>query len=414
MTPDIPEMQRVANEPVFARNRRIFALAAFLLLLFLTFRDLISIKTGFVLRVPHFLAGIVFILGSLFAVLRLKHKCVMGPFYVLPCVILAASLINGGVASPHFYYLMFIALSMAAFFELCAYYNVSAKSIGAWLGLLTAFHCILSFATFEKTWYGGMQLNSFSDFTVYFAMQLSTIFPFLLLQKKPWVKYGLISLFMLVLALLGSRGAFLALFLAFFLFYFKGSIFRKLLYTGLIVVVVAGFLYVAFPGLFDYYAMKINPFGAKYHGKSDINRWLYLVATVTYLPSAKVFLFGNGVKNNINVIRHFFEEVFLNDIPGFEIHAEATVHNVFLEFYSDMGFISLFILGLVIFRLLYKLYVYRKLAPPWVNLAFMSLLVFVVNYNLEANYVHYHFWFFIAFFHYAVYQTEKLYGKKSK
>lgn len=119
------------------------------------------------------------------------------------------------------------------------------------------------------------------------------------------------------------------------------------------------------------------------------------------MPSIIIFFIGNGVKYNKTIIYDYFSGGSFSFTPL----DNATVHNIFLEIYSDYGII------LLICVVIYLLFLYFKFKGlSFVNKTpfLLSIITFVINYNLEANYVHYYFWTMLGFYYYAYLDMKKL------
>lgn len=361
----------------------------YLFLVFLTFKRLVSVDIGVSVRIPHLIIGLV--LMFIWFLSLLKYKVVIhSHLYLLSTAILLISVINSSLQSPHLYFLIVILLTNAAIFELIWRYDVNSAELGRILTIATLPHILLSYLTLYKSWYGGYQLESFSDFSTFFAMQLSIIFPFIVFLKNKYSRFLVYILFVVTLLLLGSRGAIVALIISYGFCYFKHFKLRYLLYIAALLVLLIIFN----PKLIDFYVSKLNPFSGTYHSMSDLNRWAYIVATLNYAPGLFHNLVGNGIKYNKEVIAQYFN----HNIFDFTALDNATVHNVFLEFYSDYGFIGTTCLILFI---LYTAKLLLKNKQPDIVPYWVSFITFMINYNLEPNYVSYFFWFILIMYYYV-------------
>jgi len=196
--------------------------------------------------------------------------------------------------------------------------------------------------------------------------------------------------------LLGSRGAILSIILSYGLFYKNKLNYKYILFAILFVIALT----LTNRSIFLFYFSKINPFSENYNALSDLNRLYYIIATIDYCPNIFSFLFGNGVKFNKNIISSYFKN---NDVY-FTPLDNATVHNLFLEYYSDYGIVAIFLLIIILLRL-FKILSQNETRE--VKPIIISFSIFCINYNLEPNYVHYFFWFILTYYTYVVYQLNR-------
>lgn len=369
----------------------------FLLLLyftFLTFKDLISIDIGFVVRVPHLLIGLCFIIILLYS-LSGHNKLKLKYLWALFIVFLVVSILNHSIFNVYFYYILLIIVTSISIFEVLSYFKVSAVEAARLLVLTTLVPIILSYLTITRPWYGGYQIISYSDFSTFFATQLSIIFPFIFYIKKRINRLLIVFVYVITLILLAARGPILALLISYMVFNFKNIRIRTIL--GL--VLTGSFLYAINQNLINYYLSKLNPYSENYAALSDLNRWAYILATLSYLPSVLVVFIGNGIKYNKTIIYDYFAKGGFSFTPL----DDATVHNIFLEIYSDYGIIIVFC---VLFYMLYIFISINRLVHPDKQPFLISITTFFINYNLEPNYVHYFFWTMLAFYYYGYNQLK--------
>ena len=94
-----------------------------------------------------------------------------------------------------------------------------------------------------------------------------------------------------------------------------------------------------------------------------------------------------------------FHFKFVNDIENFSILSYATVHNLFIELYSDLGIITFLVFLIVLYKIYKKL---GEIHNHVFEILKVSFLTFIINYNLEPNYVHFFFWFFMFFYVFSI------------
>lgn len=362
--------------------------------IFLTFKHLISIKIGFEIRVPHFLFGLFFV-GLAFFILLRKNKLLFKEIWLIAIAILVASVLNHSVLNPYFTYLFIIIIISYSIFAILNYYHMNVGTVSRIIVYASLVHVFLAYFTIEFNWFGGFQMKSYSDFPTFFAMQLSIIFPLIHFIKKKKIRYAIMIIFIITIFLLAARGPLLALMLGYMIVYRQMLRFKDLIYIISLFIVLLLIVSILDYGLIDYFLMKINPFSDNYNLISDLNRWLYIVATLDSSFEGLNWLYGSGLKNNANIIKSFFENDFINTYNNFATLENATVHNVFLEIYSDLGIFVFIILMYVI----YKYYrIFTRTLSSFNQYLTISLIVFIINYNLEPNYIHFFFWFFIFFY----------------
>jgi hypothetical protein len=383
-------------------TRKIIIIMFTLFSMFLTFKYLISINLGFDIRIPHFLFGFFFFMLSLYITFKKKYLF-FKDIWILILFIFIASVLNQSILNPYFTYLFSIILISYSIFAVLLYYNVKVERIAKIIVYASFAHIIASYTTFGQNWYGGFQMASYSDFPTFFAMQLSIIFPFIHFIRNKLLQYGIMILFIFTIFLLAARGPLLALAIGYLVLYRKIISFKQIVYIFLLAIILILIIGIFNHGLINYFSMKINPFADNYNMISDLNRWLYIVATVDYSFDGLNWLYGSGLKNNAYVVKSFFDNNFVNIYGEFNILDNATVHNIFLEIYSDLGIFVLLILLFVLHNF-YKSF--SKNDFKYNKYFKISLIVFIINYNLEPNYIHFFFWFFIFFYgYYAKYLT---------
>lgn len=371
-----------------------------LFLVFLTFKYLISINLGFGIRVPHLLISLFFLTFLSYLVLKRRTFLKFTKIVLLFSLILLISILNLSFYSLYFYYLIFIILGMYSIIMIASYYKIQPDTISKYLVFATIPHIFLSYLTIKHQWYGGYMIESFSDFNTFFSMQLAVIFPFIIFVKNKITRNIIYMIFLVTLFLSGSRGGLLSLLLMYsFLNIIDGKIkfLINILFFGVLLIAI---IYLFNPGIINYYLMKINPFDLDYNNVSDLNRYLFIIATVSYLPDSITFLVGNGIKNNQQIIHEYFTNINMDGA------SHGVVHNIFLELYSDYGI--LIVLFLLILILQYFFMFIKSYKKNIMNSAYLlSLGIFLINYNLEGNYVHYFFWFFMMFYTYTYYYIRK-------
>ncbi len=383
----------------FQSNRNLILFGFALFTLFLTFQYLISIDFGFKLRVPHFIVGGCFISFFVLVILKKQNFVLYYASTLLFLFILIfISVLNKSIFSIYFYYFLFIFFTSYSIFYFLLYYRITYDLIARLIVYMTLPHIFMSYFTISSQWYGGLQIFSYSDFPTFFAMQLSIIFPLIHFVKERFLRIFFQFFFLFTIFILGSRGALLAILLSYGIIYRSKLSFKKIIILFMIIVFLIMIIYDVNPNLINYYFMKLNPFGENYNNVSDFNRWLYIIATQQASLEDWHWLLGSGIKTNAQIIQHFFQVNTFNNVA---ILSDATVHNLFLELYSDYGIVvlgSLVVLMLDIYIKINKAFL-RNFEFLYIKLSF---IIFIVNYNLEPNYVHFFFWFFIFFYLFSV------------
>jgi len=377
--------------------KNIFFTFFWIFLAFLTFKYLISLNLGVSIRIPHLIASISFFCYGFFLIIHKNLILSFKELFFFFFLILFVSILNHSFTSLYFYYFMFMYISMYMLFYILKYYQITPKQIALFSVILIIPHVILSYTTLHREWYGGFQIVSYSDFNTFFAMQLAIVFPFLTYIKNTFLKGFLVGLFLITLLLLGSRGALLSILIMYTYVLFRKKGIKFLFIASILFMLLFLVVYIVNPEIINFYLIKINPFSNNYDNNSDMNRLHFIIATLTHLPHWWSILIGNGIKENANIIAQYMSN--LSDV-NFNVEIGATVHNLFLELYSDYGIVIMLFLIIVLLRYFFKLQKYSKVDKAYTPL-YVSCGIFFINYNLEPNYIHYFFLFFLFFYAYT-------------
>ena len=315
------------------------------------------------------------------------------------CIILpTSSAISRGNISFYELYLPWTAVSAVIFIS---YYRNFLSARLERLGELYALSlipvCVLSYVfTSDQTWFGAYQLASLSDFSTFFAMQLSLAIPFVLFR---W-KNGVILFFLITLWFLFSRLSFVLSIITLMVQRSRFTGLRSLLanVTTAGVVILTMFLLAqtslgkelssklvntasSLFGTNDSTLIELNP--------SDIGRLAYIVTTLDAITPIS-FFFGHGIRTNHEII---LEDLDTEAWGLAESFSNGAVHNVYVEIFSDCGVFALLGLSSVVLYILSRL---RR--RGWHDPVFLASIVFFVSYFFEANYVTFFFQFFLIYF----------------
>ena len=260
---------------------------------------------------------------------------------------------------------------------------------------------LASWLTFREQWYGGYEIQSFSDFNTFFALQLSILLPYVLVQRGFF--YSLLAI--LTLFFLGSRAGILSIPVAYLILrrreLWKASSLKGIMIVGVLVGIAAIGANVseAVRSLTVFYSNKfVNIGGDNEFGDganpSDMGRMAYAYATLGHINGSNVLL-GSGIKNNQNIIRETLGAAGLQDVIG-ESFLQGRVHNVFLELLSDVGLVGLAILATALGRALVFLWHER------LDVHLASIVIFILQYNVESNYISFFFVFMVFYYLYVV------------
>jgi O-Antigen ligase len=257
--------------------------------------------------------------------------------------------------------------------------------------------CLLSFAfTSQQTWFGAYSIASLSDFTTFFALQISLAIPFVIFR---W-KNAVVLLFLVTLWFLFSRLSLVLSLIAFTIQRTRLNSLRSLIASVATVggVVVAALL-LAQTSLGAELADKLINTARSLFGSgsdvlgalnpSDMGRLAYIVVTLNAITPSS-FFFGHGIRTNHEIIAENLDPIVWSLDEGFSVGA---VHNVYLELLSDCGIFVL--VGLLILAF----YVITRLRRRGVrDPAFLSSIIFFLSYFFEGNYVTFFFQFFLIYF----------------
>lgn len=255
------------------------------------------------------------------------------------------------------------------------------------------FMCIAAVFTIQKQWFGGYTITGFSDFSTFFALQISVGVPFLSGRFKN-VKRAicLVTLFFTFsrLSLVLSFAVVLVQ-----LFQENRRAFYKLtpiLIGGLLLAGTSTSVGIVMADKFaNVFSAALGGTDSENINASDLGRLAYASVTIESLDNFGTLSTGHGIKTNRDIISSRL------DVATWGLDedlADATVHNVYLELLSDCGILGL--VGFVSFlafsgkRIISR---YGALSAPG-----LSLLVFSISYLFEANYVSFFFQFLICCF----------------
>lgn len=257
--------------------------------------------------------------------------------------------------------------------------------------------CVLSLLfTFEETWFGAYTITSLSDFSTFFALQLSLAVPFVRFRGAAVV----LALFLVTFWFLFSR---LSLVLSILIMMIQSINLRSvrsvlLTLTALLAIAAAGlFLAQTGPGrvLSDKLANSASTLaGASITSlnPSDLGRLAYIYTTLEAVTPHSLII-GHGIKTNHDLIVERLNPALWNLDDSF---SQGSVHNVYIEVLSDCGAITTLGFFSVVLYTLLRL-TRRGLRDP----IFLSAVVFFVSYLFEANYCTFFFQFFLIYFLWA-------------
>lgn len=225
----------------------------------------------------------------------------------------------------------------------------------------------ISLSEIKRVWFFGLNPNSLGNYA-----SLSVLFCIFLFfspsSKKNkitnYIPITLIPLFIYIIGISGSAGAFLSLFSSLFIYFLfrRGNIIQKLKYSLYAIIAVVCFLYLF--QSFDYLLSKIELFfktGAT-TGRTDIWR-----AAIKIIPDHPIIGLGKAGG-----------EVMLEKVHGHH----HTAHNVFLDITLWGGLTSISIFMVFYLSLLMHAFRYRNATGDAISLA---LLIFFTTILLKAG-----------------------------
>ena len=317
--------------------------------------------------------------------------------FVLPAV----SVFSKRAVSFYELYLPWTAMSAAisiVFFR--RFVSTDLEKIGELYAKALIAVCLLSFAfTSKTTWFGAYAIASPSDFSTFFALQISLAVPFALFSGGNWV----IALFMTTLWFLFSRLSFAMSVLALLLQRLRIVSLRSLVAS---VAVAGGAVVVAILLLQTSLGMELadkllntssSLLGtggetASTLNPSDLGRLAYIVTTIEAVTMSSFFL-GHGIRTNHELIAANFDPTVWNLDDSF---SQGAVHNVYLEVFSDCGVVVLLGLLALMFFIINRLRRRGRRDP-----IFLASVLFFLSYLFEGNYVTFFFQFFLIYFVWA-------------
>lgn len=325
-------------------------------------------------------------------------------YMIFGCVILPLiSIVNQGAITVYDVYLPMTILSAYALVGIC--YSTLGKDLEWLINMYVAamiVMCVLSYATFSHQWFGSYTIRSFSDFSTFFALQVSLAVPFLHGKYRNSLRvFVLITLFFTY-----SRLSFF-LSLAVVLFQiFKENKIRFLLLVPIFSLVFTGFLLTTTAGNLMISKMtrlvsigSMSSIGST-PDPSDLGRIAYLLTTLDNLNGARVIVAGHGIKTNHEIIGKNIDVAAWGLEPGM---ADATVHNVYVELLSDAGLVGLIPFVICICYVGYVIGKYHGIQSNY----FIAFMMFCLSYMFEANYVSFFFEFAVMYFLFVAYDVKR-------
>ena len=251
--------------------------------------------------------------------------------------------------------------------------------------------CLLSYFTFERQWFGGYTIRSYSDFSTFFALQVSVGMPFLVGKYRDVKRIICLT----TLFFTFSRLSFvLGLGVVLFQVYKERKNASLFIVPAVFIAVLMMGSFesgrIMFEKMYNTVTVTISDSPNTDLNPSDKARVAYAVTTLDSLKTIEDYFCGHGIKTNHVIIANELNPAKWGVDPSM---LNATVHNVYLEVFSDLGVIGL---GLFI---AYVGYVGWRLAKEFrMGPYTVSFLVFLISYSFEANYVTFFFQFFMVYF----------------
>ena len=257
--------------------------------------------------------------------------------------------------------------------------------------------CLLSFAfTSKTTWFGAYAIASPSDFSTFFALQISLAVPFVLFKGRNWV----IALFLTTLWFLFSRLSFAMSVFALLIQRLRIVSLRSFVAS---IAVAAGTAVAAIllsqtslgmefaDKLLNTSSSLLGPGGETVSrlNPSDLGRLAYIVTTIEAITTSSFFL-GHGIRTNHELIAANFDPTVWSLDDSF---SQGAVHNVYLEVFSDCGVVVLFGFLVVMYFIVNRLRRRGRRDP-----IFLASALFFLSYLFEGNYVTFFFQFFLIYF----------------
>jgi len=368
---------------------------------FLTIKDFQEVQG---IRVVSILIPMLLLILHIRKANSLKIPRVVIFYFIYGCVLLPfVSIYTQGFVSLYVAYL--VTTIVCAYIIIAVSYYSLGKGM-EWIGNIytkaIAVVCVFSYLTLEHQWFGGYSIRSFSDFSTFFALQVSVAIPYL----KGKFRDPLRIFFLLTLFMTFSRVSFFLSFAVVIFQIFKerksAAIFIFPVFIGVLAVLLSSTIIgnmmlhkmsnlVAFADV----GAPVSSLDA-----SDIGRVAYMSVTLDSLSDVKLILFGHGIKTNSNIID---QNLDISKWGLGESMAHATVHNVYIELLSDTGLFGLFLFLATLTYIGLYIYKYRG----WQSKYFLSFLIFVISYMFEANYVSFFFQFFVMYFLFVAFDGKK-------
>jgi hypothetical protein len=290
------------------------------------------------------------------------------------------------------------AVLFIAFFR--RFISVDMTKIGELYSKSLIIVCLLSFAfTAQVTWFGAFSIASLSDFSTFFALQLSLAVPFLLFKGNR----SIIALFLVTLWFLFSRLSLVLTVIAMLVQRIRINNLRSItLNIAALSGLGIGAFLLAQTSLGTQFTSKLVNTSSSLVGSgdealnelnpSDMGRLAYMAITIGAVTASSFFT-GHGIRSNAEIIAEQFDAAAWGLDESFAVGA---VHNVYLEIFSDSGILALVGLLTILVFTINRLR-RRGVRDP----IFLSALLFFFSYLFEGNYVSFFFQCFLVYFLWA-------------
>lgn len=278
------------------------------------------------------------------------------------------------------FYFLFFGVVTFSFFCIIKIVNIELDSLINYYKKCILLLCFFSLFTISSlSWHTEtLMMRSFSDFPILFASQVVFIIPFIDGKYK-----NLLRIFSLIIIYLCQSRIALILGLLIIIFYIlKERNLRLIIFIFIVMMIFSN--YISTSALM----LKLNELYLYLYsdvdmpiGWSERLRFVLFNLVIQYEQNLLNLLFGNGIDSH----HDFISNNLIATEYGLPIHAESSgFHNVYTEFYYELGLIFL---------------------VTYILLLLYSVLKIIKNYGIFSNYIIAIFSYFILIFLNGDYST---------